>query len=124
MNALRNIDFPLSFDSAGGTATVGDEGHIRDLIEQVLFTRPGERVNRPDFGSGLLMLVFGPNNPDLATALQFTMRAALQKWLGDLIEVQELDVTSTDSTLRVEVGYVLRRTGEARSVTFEEGGRQ
>jgi phage baseplate assembly protein W len=122
MNGPVNIDFPLHFDSAGHTATVDDDAHIRDLIEQLLFTTPGERVNRPDFGSGLLELVFGPNSPELAAALQFTMRAALQRWLGDLIEVQDLDVTSTDSTLRVEIGYVVRRTGDPRSDTFEQGG--
>ena len=64
------------------------------MIEQLLFTNPGERVNRPDFGSGLLQLVFAPNSPELAAALQFTLQAALERWLGDVIEVRELEVTS------------------------------
>ena len=54
-----NLDFPYHFDSHGRTAAIDYDAHIRDLIEQVLFTAPGERVNRPDFGSGLLRLVFG-----------------------------------------------------------------
>ena len=57
------------------------------MIEQMLFTNPGERVNRPDFGSGLMQLVFAPNSPELAAALEFTLQAALDRWLGDVIEV-------------------------------------
>jgi phage baseplate assembly protein W len=117
-----NIDFPFHFDSLGRTATAGDDDHIRDMIEQLLFTNPGERVNRPDFGSGLLQLVFAPNSPELAAALQFTVQAALQRWLSDVIDLQALEVTSEDSTLRVTVQYVVRRTGAARVETFERSG--
>ena len=52
-----------------------DEDHVRDLIEQVLFTTPGERVNRPTFGSGLLQLVFAPNSDALAAATEMTVQA-------------------------------------------------
>ena len=117
-----NIDFPFHFDNRGRTATTSDDDHIRDMIEQLLFTNPGERVNRPDFGSGLLQLVFAPNSPELAATLQFTVQAALQRWLGDLIEVQALEVTSEDSTLRVILQYLVRRSGEQRMETFEQGG--
>lgn len=114
-----NIDFPFHFDRLGRTATTGDDDHIRDMIEQLLFTNPGERINRPDFGSGLLQLVFAPNSPELAATLQFTVQAALQRWLGDVIDLQALEVTSEDSTLRVTVQYVVRRSGETRVETFE-----
>ena len=117
-----NIDFPFHFDNLGRTATTSDDDHIRDMIEQLLFTNPGERVNRPDFGSGLLQLMFAPNSPELAATLQFTMQAALQRWLGDLIEVQALEVTSEDSTLRGILQYLVRRSGEQRMETFEQGG--
>ena len=60
-----NIDFPFQFDRRGRTATTSDAGHVRDMIEQLLFTNPGERVNRPDFGSGLQQLVFAPNSTEL-----------------------------------------------------------
>lgn len=113
-----NIDFPFHFDRRGRTATTGDDDHIRDMIEQLLFTNPRERVNRPDFGSGLLQLVFAPNSPELAAALQFTVQAALQQWLGDLIQVQQLEVASVDSTLRVTLEYAVLRTGEQRLDTF------
>ncbi|GAB4205488.1 MAG: GPW/gp25 family protein [Roseiflexaceae bacterium] len=112
------IDFAFHFDQRGRTAAADDDDHIRDMIEQLLFTNPGERVNRPDFGSGLLQLIFAPNSPELAAALRYTMLAALQRWLGDLIEVQGLDVVSEDATLRVVVQYVVRRTGEQRLAQF------
>jgi len=115
-----NIDYPFHFDSRGRTAEANDDDHIRDLIEEFLFTNPGERVNRPDFGSGLLQLVFAPNSPELAAALQVTIQAGLQRWLGDLIDVQKLEVTSEDSTLNVLVQYVVRRTNQAQIATFTQ----
>jgi uncharacterized protein len=113
-----NIDYPFHFDSRGRTAATGDDDHIRDMIEQLLLTSPGERVNRPDFGSGLLQLVFAPNSPELAAALKFTMQAALQRWLGDLIEVRALEVISQDSTLSIDVRYLVRRTNQERTAQF------
>ena len=117
-----NIDFPLHFDQRGRTASTDDNDHIRDMIEQLLFTNPGERVNRPDFGSGLLQMVFVPNSPELAAALQFTMQAALQRYLGDLIDLQNLQVSAVDSTLSVVVQYVVRRTQQGGTATFVRGG--
>jgi phage baseplate assembly protein W len=113
-----NIDYPLHFDGRGRTAATGDDDHIRDMIEQVLFTNPGERVNRPDFGSGLLQMVFAPNSTELAAALQMMLQAALQRFLGDLIELQSLDVGAHDSTLEVVVKYVVRRTAQGRVDSF------
>jgi phage baseplate assembly protein W len=113
-----NIDYPFHFDGRGRTAATGDDDHIRDMIEQLLLTNPGERVNRPDFGSGLLQMVFAPNSPELAAALQFTMQAALQRWLGDLIEVRALEVTSQDSTLSVDLRYLVRRTNQEQTAQF------
>lgn len=113
-----NIDFPLHIDGRGRTAATSDEDHIRDLIEQLLFTNPGERVNRPDFGSGLLQMVFTPNSSELAAALQFTLQAALQQWLGDRIQLQAVQVDSNEGTLLVVVQYALRGDDQIRTVQF------
>ena len=115
------IDFPLHFDSRGRTASADPDDHVRDMIEQLIFTNPGERVNRPDFGSGLLQLVFAPNSPELAATVQFTLQAALQRWLGDVIEARELEVTAVDSTLRIDISYLVRDSGLERSATFTRG---
>jgi phage baseplate assembly protein W len=119
-----NIDFPYHLDARGRTAATDPNDHIRDMIEQLLFTNPGERVNRPDFGSGLLQLVFAPNSPELAATLQFTMQAALQRYLGDLIDLQSLDVSVQDSTLSVVVNYLVRRTQDTHTETFQRTGIQ
>jgi phage baseplate assembly protein W len=119
-----NIDFPFHFDGRGRTAATDDDDHIRDMIEQLLFTNPGERVNQPDFGSGLLQMVFAPNSPELASALQFTMQAALQRYLGDLIDLKLLEVTAQDSSLSVVVKYIVRSTQENRTDNFVRSGVQ
>jgi len=103
-----NIDFPFHLDASGGTARCDTDAHILDMIEQFLFTNHGERVNRPDFGSGLMQFIFAPNSPEVASALEFTIQAGLQRWLGDLIDVTELQVTAEDSSLKVVINYVVR----------------
>ena len=113
-----NIDYPWRYEGRGRTARTGDDDHIRDMIEQLLFTNPGERVNRPDFGSGLLQLVFAPNSPELAAALRFTTQAALQRWLSDVIDVQALEVLSEDARLLVTVQYVVKRSGDQQTASF------
>lgn len=110
-----NIQYPYGIDVRGRTAGAADEEHIRQMIEQVLFTSPGERVNRPDFGTGIMQLVFAPNSPELAAATELTIQGALQQWLGDVIQVESVDVVSQDSTLRITVQYVVRR-GRQRAV--------
>ena len=113
-----NIDYPFQFDGRGKTEITDLDDHIRDMIEQLLLTSPGERVNRPDFGSGLLQMVFAPAGNEVATALKFTIQGAVQRWLGDLIEVQSLDVSSRDGALTVVIQYVVRRTAESRTDTI------
>jgi phage baseplate assembly protein W len=113
-----NIDFPFHVDKRGRTAQIGDEGHLRDMIEQVLFTSLGERVNRPTFGCGLTQLVFQPNSNELATATQFLVRGALQQWLGDLIEVEDVQVGGLEGALHVTISYTVRRTQEHQEARF------
>jgi len=112
------LDYPFHIDGAGRTATTGRHDHVRDLVEQLLFTRPGERVNRPDFGSGLMQLVFAPASEELAASLQFTVQAALQQYLADWIVVEEVAVQAEDSSLRVRVRYRLIDEVETRTEEF------
>jgi phage baseplate assembly protein W len=119
---MMEIDYPYHFDGRGRTAQTTADDHVRDLIEQVLFTTPGERVNRPTFGGGVLQLVFAPNDDALAAATQVTVQGALQQWLGELILVEDVGVENEDATLRVTVQYVVRRTQERRVAEFVRGG--
>lgn len=113
-----HIDYPFHLDARGRTAEADHDDHVRDLIEQVLFTAPGERVNRPDFGSGLMQLVFGPSGDEVATATQFLAQGALQQWLGDLIRVEDVQVESEEATLRVAVQYTTLQDQQRQTATF------
>lgn len=121
MNRI-DIAFPFRVDGRGRTADQRYDDHVRDMIEQLLFTSPGERVMRPDFGCGLLDLVFAPNSPEFASALQLSILASLQSWLGDVIDVESLDVVSEENVLSVHLVYVVRPTGTRRTDTFERSG--
>ncbi len=107
-----HIDHPFHIDGRGRTATTGPDEHLRDLIEQVILTAPGERVMRPDFGSGLLGLPFEPAGPELLAATEYLVGGALQRWLGDRITVEAVEVARDDGTLSVTVRYVVIRTGD------------
>jgi phage baseplate assembly protein W len=111
-----NLAYPYHVDDRGRTAEADTDEHIRQLIEQVLFTSPGERVNRPSFGCGLMQLIFAANSPELASAVQLMTQGALQQWLGELIQVEAVEAASEDATLRVTVRYVLRRSQQRRVV--------
>ncbi|MET0526420.1 MAG: GPW/gp25 family protein [Nocardioides sp.] len=114
-------DHPLHVDARGRTAETGAEDHVRDLVEQVLFTAPGERVNRPEFGCGLLQLVFAPNSEALAATVELTAQAALRQWLSTVMEVVAVEIEHDEATLRVVVRYTLLRTGESVEAAFERG---
>lgn len=115
------IDYPWHIDPGGRTARTTEPEHVRDLIEQVLFTAQGERVNRPTFGSGVLQLLFAPNSPELATATEFLVQGALQQWLADVIQVEAVRVVSEDATLTVTVQYLVRRTQTRETAQFQRG---
>lgn len=107
-----NIQYPFGFDGHGRTALADDACHIEEMVEQLLLTSPGERVNRPDFGVALKRLCFEGNSPEVAAAVQFTIQAALQRWLGDLIDVRVVETVSEDSLLQITVVYIIRQTGQ------------
>jgi phage baseplate assembly protein W len=113
-----NVDYPFRLEPSGRTAATDPDGHVRDLVEQLLFTAPGERVNRPGFGTGLLQLLFLPNSEPLATATRAAVRGALSQWLGDLVAVTDVTVTADDAVLRVTVGYTVRRSQRQQVATF------
>jgi len=113
-----DIDFPYRFDTRGRTASTDRDDHVRDMIEALIFTNHGERVNRPDFGSGAMQLVFAPNSPELAATIQFTLQAALQMWLSDVLEVRNLEVTADDARLTIDIAYRVLESGTETSATF------
>jgi phage baseplate assembly protein W len=119
---MMDLAFPYRFDSSGRTAQTSTASHIRDMIEQLLFTSPGERVNRPTFGTGTAQLVFDPNSDVLAAAQQQIIQASLQQWLPDVIRVQSVSVTTEDAALLITVQYTIIQSQQQQTQQFVYGG--
>jgi len=120
---MNRIDYPFQFDGRGRTGRSSEEEYIRELIEQVLLTAPGERVMRPTFGSGVRELLFGAASPEVATATQYLIQSSLQRWLADLISVEAVEVQAVESALLINVQYVVRRsqTRDRAEITLSGG---
>lgn len=119
--SAMNIYFPYQFDGRGRTREAALDEYVKQLVEQVLFTSPGERVNLPDFGSGLLQLPFAPNSVEMAAATQFAVQAALQKWLSNYVKVQSVVASAQDEKLTVVVSYSMLNTDVTQVQTFVYG---
>jgi phage baseplate assembly protein W len=114
------MDFPFAIDARGLTATTDDDDHIRDMIRLVLFTAPGERVNRPDFGCGLKQLVFAPASETIAAVTEQLVHGSLIRWLDPVIAVEKVEVRAEEATLEITVVYARRDTGDRVTATFEQ----
>jgi phage baseplate assembly protein W len=116
-----DIAYPFAIDNRGRVADTNYEAHVRQMIEQILFTNPGERVNRPDFGCGILQLIFAPNSDELATATQFLIQGALKTWLDEVIVLEAVEVNNEDSRLIITIQYVIRQTQQRQVSRFVRG---
>jgi phage baseplate assembly protein W len=114
-----NIAFPFAIGPDGRTATTSDEDHVGEMIEQLLLTNPGERVNRPDFGCGLYQLIFAPNSSAMAATVQVSLQGAVQRQLSDVLSLQDLNVTTQEERLMVVVNYLSRRSGASSATQVE-----
>jgi len=120
-NVLRSIHFPLAIDSGMGRL-MEERDHfeqVEQLIKQVLFTNLGERVNRPDFGCGLRRMVFAPNSEITAGLARITILQALEKWLGSLIIVNNVNVKAEGEKLHIHIVYSVRTSRERRYLNLE-----
>ncbi|MBK8988264.1 MAG: GPW/gp25 family protein [Chloroflexi bacterium] len=113
---MAHLQFPYQIDSRGQTAVATPDDHINQLVTQVLFTNPGERVNRPDFGAGVLQLMFAPHNDEMAAAAEFLIRGALQQWLGDLIQVETVSLRGEEAQIAILIQYIRRHDGQRQLI--------
>jgi phage baseplate assembly protein W len=116
---MTQIAFPFRISASGVTATATTDDHVRQMVEQVLFTSPCERVNRPDFGCGLLTFPFEPAGLERLAVLEALIRANLEQWLGDVILLGDMGVSVEECTVRVVVSYDVRRTGRRVDDVFQ-----
>jgi phage baseplate assembly protein W len=111
--AARYLAYPYQVSGTGAPLTADADQHLRDLILQVLFTSPGERVNLPEFGVGVQRLLFEPSSPTLQASAQFLITTNLSRWLGDRIDATEVSVTSEpgmDETVTIDISYTVKAT--------------
>lgn len=120
---VHAIEYPIAVDAGLGRLAVQTDfaKHVEQLMKQVLFTNPGERVNRPDFGCGIRRMVFAPNSDSSASLAQVTIFQALEKWLASLIKVDQVEVNAIEEVLEIKIGYLLKARQERRYLNVEVG---
>ena len=118
---FTGLHYPFGVDAALGRLQEEPDyaKHVEQLIKQVIFTAPGERINRPDFGCGLKRMLFAPNNQVSATLAQVTVFEALNRWLSSAIRVDEVRVRAIDERLEVRIAYTLKVRQERRYLNME-----
>lgn len=123
------VTYPLQIDSSGQLKNADYASHIRQMIEQMLFTEKGERVNRPDFGCGLQQLIFDPMNDAIGLTVQPMVVAELSRWFGELIRVEDVKVTlapmqqgQSQPMIVISIQYVLLKNGKRVTDQFSRSG--
>ncbi len=118
---IKSIAYPFSIDQGFGTLKEENDysKHVEQMIMQVLFTNPGERINRPDFGCGIRRMVFAPNSDATANLAQVMILQSLQQWLGGLINVMEVKVRAIDEKLEINIAYMLKARQERKYLNLE-----
>jgi phage baseplate assembly protein W len=113
---------PIDVAGSGSLNTVTEDEHLRQLIMQVLFTEPGERLNLPEFGCGVKRLLFAPNNDVLAATVQFLITQNLRRWLGNQLDVERVQVSSPpdeEFTLLVDVVYTVKASDQRQQLSIQ-----
>ena len=116
-----SIKYPFAVDAGRGRLAEEEDyaEHVEQLMMQVLFTAPGERINRPDFGCGVKRLVFAPNSAVTAALAQVTIFQSLTKWLGSAITVDDVKVAAIDNRMEITIAYTLKARLERRYLNLE-----
>lgn len=126
MEDHHGMSFPPTLGPDAGLATVDPVDSVRAMLEQILFTEPGERVNRPSFGVGVRGAVFEPNSPFLQTRIRVALEENVWEHLGHHILVHELSVDRSEAELHLRIRFeIAGRVGGPHDVSFavpHEGG--
>lgn len=118
---FTSIQFPVAIDPPLGRLQEETDysRHVEQLIRQVLFTSPGERVNRPDFGCGIKRMVFAPNSQVSASLAQVTIFEGLRRWLDPVIAVNDVKAQASDEVLSIRIVYTVKARQERRYLNLE-----
>lgn len=110
--------FPFQFNLYGHISSTTYDLHIQEMLEQILFTSPGERVNRPDFGCGVELMVFGSTSPEILSVKQTQINSQIQKWLGHLIQVLEVKITTNENRVEILIRYMIYQNQQETTQVF------
>ncbi len=118
---FTSIRYPIAIDAALGRLQEesGYDAHVDQLIRQVLFTSPGERINRSDFGCGLKRMIFAPNSEISASLAQVSIFEALRRWLGSVIDVNDVKVKAINEVMEIRIVYLIKARQERRYLNLE-----
>jgi uncharacterized protein len=117
----EHVRFPLDLDANVGTVAQERDyaQYVSQLVRQVLLTNPGERINRPDFGCGIKQMVFMPLNDATSGMTRVMIFQALKKWLDEVIEVNEVNVSVESTALSIGIVYTVRYLDERQFLNME-----
>ena len=118
---IHAFQVPFALDPGLGRLDVTSNyaEHVDQLIRQVLFTNPGDRINRPDFGCGIRRMTFAPNSDAAVSMTQVTIFQALDTWLAGVIKVEQVKVQALNEKLEVNITYILKVRRERRFLNVE-----
>ncbi len=111
------LAYPYRIDFSGRTATVDVQAYVQGLIESMLLTSPGERVNRPTYGGGLMQYVFAPADGQLVGAAETLIRTAVVQWLGDVLTLQSLTVAAEPAEIVITLAYLINASQQSVTQT-------
>jgi phage baseplate assembly protein W len=114
IESINGLAYPLHFDADKGQfeKSADYNRHVAGLIRQVLLTAPGERINRPRFGTPISQMLFAPLSPEIASMVEAQILRALNEWLGDVIRVGQISTQVVEqTTLEIRIDYSVLATG-------------
>jgi uncharacterized protein len=114
------MSFPLRVTELGAVALSTRREVVREQLEQLLLTVPGERVNRPDFGCGIQRLIFDGTDPLALATAEYIISTSVRRYMRELVTLDAVRVTVEDSTVLVDILYTLVGTGEESAVTITQ----
>jgi phage baseplate assembly protein W len=116
----RGWAFPVAVEPGGDILMVETAEDIRQAIGLILETEPGERVMRPDFGSGLRGMVFEPINTTTLALVRHRVEEALIAWEPriDLVDVVVTAQTSPPGALLIRIDYRILETNTFYNMVY------
>jgi phage baseplate assembly protein W len=123
MSTGPSLAFPFAIGADGRTHTsslLADQ--VLQELEQLVLTNPGERPFLPDFGGGATRLLFEAADTNTASVAQATLTQAIRNWLAGRVDLQNVSVSATGSTISIAIVYQVAGRRESVQAVFQRNG--